>query len=80
MKKDKNLSRRTFVRTTAAAATAFTILPRHVLGGNGFMAPSDMVNIAGVGIGGRGASDLRGICTPEVVVPSNYGRIYLLIT
>jgi predicted dehydrogenase len=74
MKKDKNLSRRTFVRTTAAAATAFTILPRHVLGGNGFMAPSDMVNIAGVGIGGRGASDLRGICTPEVVVPRNTSR------
>ncbi len=74
MKKGNAYSRRTFLKTTTAVAAAFTIIPRHVLGGKGFTAPSDTVNIAGVGIGGRGASDLRGICTPEVVVPRNTSR------
>jgi hypothetical protein len=36
---------------------AFTIVPRHVLG-KGFMAPSDKLNIAGIGAGGKGESDL----------------------
>jgi predicted dehydrogenase len=68
-KKGKEFTRRNFVRTTAAAAAAFTIIPRHVLGGRGFTSPGDMVNVAGIGVGGRGASDIRGVCSPEVVVP-----------
>ena len=36
-------SRRHFVTTAATAAAAVTILPRHVLGGPGFVAPSDKV-------------------------------------
>jgi|TARA_B100001964_G_scaffold229543_1_gene281993 predicted dehydrogenase len=36
------------------------IVPRHVLGGVGYQAPSDRLNIAGVGVGGRGAGILRG--------------------
>ena len=34
------------------------IVPRHVLGGKGFVAPSDKLNIAGIGAGGKGESDL----------------------
>jgi len=50
-------SRRSFLQTSAlAAAGSFLIVPRHVLG-KGFIAPSDKLNIAGVGIAGKGFSD-----------------------
>ncbi len=54
------LSRRKFLTQAATAATAFTILPRFVLGGKGFIAPSDTLYIAGIGVGGKGISDLTG--------------------
>src|SRR5919199_1341143 len=50
-------SRRQFLQTGALAATSFLIVPRHVLGGKGFIAPSDKLNIAGVGVAGKGFSD-----------------------
>ena len=40
------------------ATAGFFIVPRHVLGGPGYIAPSDRLNIAGIGAGGKGASDL----------------------
>jgi myo-inositol 2-dehydrogenase/D-chiro-inositol 1-dehydrogenase len=48
--------RRDFIKKSAAAAFAFTIVPRHVLGGNGYVAPSDQLTkgIIGVGNMGRG--------------------------
>ncbi|CCH00554.1 oxidoreductase domain protein [Fibrella aestuarina BUZ 2] len=49
-------SRRQFLQTGALAAGSFFIVPRHVLG-KGFIAPSDKLNIAGVGIAGKGYSD-----------------------
>lgn len=51
-------SRRAFLKTTAIATAAFMIVPRHVLGGKGFLAPSDRLLIAGVGVGGKGESDI----------------------
>ena len=51
-------SRRKFLRNTAIAAAGFIILPRHVLGGKGFTAPSDRLLIAGIGVGGKGESDI----------------------
>src|SRR5690606_32113104 len=51
-------SRRGFIRNSALAAASFMIVPRHVLGGKGFLAPSDKLLIAGVGAGGKGASDI----------------------
>jgi hypothetical protein len=50
-------SRRDFIKNTSIAATGFFIVPRHVLG-RGFVAPSDKLNIAGIGVGGKGESDL----------------------
>lgn len=50
-------SRRNFIRNSSLVATGFFIVPRHVLG-RGFIAPSDKLNIAGIGAGGKGASDL----------------------
>jgi len=51
-------SRRDFLRNTAITAAGFIILPRHVLGGKGYVAPSDRLTIAGVGVGGKGQSDI----------------------
>ncbi len=56
--KEKKLTRRGFMGAAAGVA-AFTVVPRSVLGGAGQTPPSEKVNIAGVGIGGQGGSDLR---------------------
>src|SRR6188768_1136315 len=56
----ESVSRRDFLKTAGLAAAAFTIVPRFVLGGNGFTAPSDTLYIAGIGVGGKGTSDLTG--------------------
>src|SRR5687767_15996957 len=58
MKKENqdSQSRRKFIKSASAAA-GFMIVPRHVLG-RGHIAPSDKLNIAGIGVGGKGESDL----------------------
>lgn len=55
------LSRRRFLSRTALAGAAVTVVPRHVLGGTKFVAPSEKVNIAIVGCGGQGRTNLRGL-------------------
>ena len=60
-------SRRTFLQSAAVAAAGVTIVPRHVLGGTGFQAPSDTFNIAGVGVGGMGRSNLTALGTQNIV-------------
>lgn len=57
-KETEATSRRDFLKTGAIATAAFMIVPRHVLGGQGFLAPSDRLIIAGVGVGGKGKSDI----------------------
>jgi len=57
-KQQDTTSRRNFLKTSAIAVTAFMIVPRHVLGGPGFLAPSDRLLVAGIGVGGKGQSDL----------------------
>jgi predicted dehydrogenase len=52
-----SISRRGFVAATAGAAFGPMIVPRHVLGGAAYQAPSETVNIAVVGCGGQGAAD-----------------------
>ena len=59
MKSGHRVSRRQFIARTALASTAFTIVPRHVLGGPKFVAPSEKVNVAIVGAGGQGRSNVR---------------------
>jgi hypothetical protein len=44
------MNRRTFL-TGLSAATGLTIVPRRVLGGQGYVAPSDMIRLAQVGCG-----------------------------
>ena len=54
----KGVSRRQFLGTGLAAATAITIIPRHVLGGNGFTAASDQVVLGFIGTGKQGRNPL----------------------
>ena len=60
------MSRRDFMGVAAATA-AFTIVPRHVLGGRGRTAPSDKLNVACIGVGGMGASDVNQMRTENIV-------------
>ena len=52
---DTSISRRR-VLGAASAATLFTIVPRHVLGGAGYTAPSDRVTLACIGVGYQGTA------------------------
>ncbi len=49
-----NLGRRDFLKKTGAAALAFTVVPRHVLGGQYYTAPSDQLTKGIIGVGGMG--------------------------
>ena len=62
-----DISRRDFVADVAKASAAFTIVPRHVLGGPGYRAPSDTLNVACVGVGGMGRSDVNGVSGENIV-------------
>src|ERR1051325_6278678 len=62
------LSRRRFMKA-GAAATAFTIVPRHVLGGPGFVAPSEKITVAYIGCGTQGIREmLTMLKMPEVQI------------
>ena len=63
---EKTVSRREFVGVTAAAAAGFMIVPRHVLG-HGFQAPSDILNIATVGINGMGRGNTEQVMSENIV-------------
>ncbi|MDR2120715.1 MAG: Gfo/Idh/MocA family oxidoreductase [Tannerella sp.] len=64
-----NISRRSFLQQGAAAAAALTIVPSSVLGkSHGYTAPTDKLNIASVGIGGMGNSNLRAVEKTENIV------------
>src|SRR5499427_1123798 len=59
-------SRRKFIRNVAIAGTGLTIVPRYVIG-RGFAAPSDRLNIAAVGVGGQGRTNLVNLATENIV-------------
>lgn len=67
-KADNSISRKEFIGKAALATVAFTIVPRHVLGGPGYIAPSDKLNIAAVGIGGMGQSNIANVAATENIV------------
>ena len=64
--KKKEISRRNFIRAAGTAA-AFTIVPRHVLGGPRQIPPSEKLNIAGIGVGGRGGGDISAVSSQNIV-------------
>ena len=67
MSESKKSSRREFIGTVAATSL-FTIIPGHVLGRQNQTAPSDKLNIAGVGVGGMGKGNLSRCATTENIV------------
>ena len=64
-------SRRNFIRNSATALAGLYIVPRHVLG-KGFIAPSDKLTIAGIGVGGKGFDDIDH-CTALVLFQQKDG-------
>lgn len=54
-------SRRQFLKTAATTVAAFQIVPRHVLGGPRYVPPSEKVNVAIIGTGGQGRSNVRNL-------------------
>src|SRR5579872_3488533 len=69
------VSRREFLAQSATAAIGFSIVPRHVLGGPGYVPPSDKVNIAFIGVGSQGMrvmlkflreADVQGVAVCDV--------------
>src|SRR6202140_2936242 len=66
MSKKSDLSRRKFLSNVATGGAAIAIVPRHVLG-RGFTPPSDMLNIAGVGVGGMGRANLINLASQNIV-------------
>ncbi len=76
MKRNTGNTRREFLKTAAVSAAAFTIIPRRVLGGAGYVAPSDTITAACIGVGSQGTrvmmnflgyDDLRivSVCDPN---------------
>ena len=64
-----NISRRSFLQRGAAAAAAFSIVPGSILGkSHGYVAPTDKLNIAAVGIGGMGNANLKNMEKTENIV------------
>jgi hypothetical protein len=61
------IHRRRFLATTAAAAFSFHLVPRCALGGPGHKAPGEKLNLAGIGVGGQGAGDLREMAGENIV-------------
>jgi hypothetical protein len=71
MKANKAMNRRKFIGTAAATAATITVVPRHVLGGPGFVAPSDKITVANIGCGTQGLREMPGLLqNPELQVVS----------
>jgi len=69
MKHDQNIKRRDFISTAATTAAAFSIAPRHVLGGKGFIPPSDKITVANIGCGTQGLREMPGMLeNPDIQV------------
>ncbi len=72
------MNRRNFVKKTAATAAAVTVIPRHVMGGKGFVAPSDHINLGYIGVGKQSYTLLESIgqCKETIVLAASdvYGQ------
>jgi hypothetical protein len=75
--KKMSITRREFLAGTAAAA-AFVIVPRHVLGGPAGPAPSDKVNLGSVGVGGmQGFNDVNSVASQNIYALCDVDEKYL---
>ncbi len=74
--KETALSRRKFIGMAATGAAAFHIVPGYAVGGLGHTAPSDKLNIAGIGVGGIGRRDLGKITGQNIVALCDVDQNY----
>src|SRR5437763_5300570 len=87
---NNTIDRRKFVGSVATAALAFSIVPRHVLGGKGYMAASDKITLAYIGTGTEGLREMMpllgmqqiqvvAVCDPnrDAVGYRDWGKDYL---
>ena len=65
--KKNSISRRKFIGNVATAAAGFTILPSYVVSGLGYRMPSDKLNIAGIGVGGVGGTNVNNCASENIV-------------
>jgi myo-inositol 2-dehydrogenase / D-chiro-inositol 1-dehydrogenase len=68
MESKKEFSRRKFIKRSVITAAAFSIVPAHVLGGKGRLAPSDRLTKAIIGVGGMGKNHIPYEETPVVAI------------
>ena len=61
MAKSKKINRRKFLGSAAAASLAFTVVPRHVIGGPGFIAPGDKIALGYIGCGTQGMREMASL-------------------
>ena len=58
MESKNSMDRRRFIGTAVATAATITVVPRHVLGGAGYVAPSDKITVVQVGCGTQGLREM----------------------
>lgn len=64
-----DLNRRQFLGQAAASTAALTVVPRHVLGGAGYVAPSDKITLAYIGVGTQGLREMMPLLSnPDVQI------------
>ncbi len=80
--KGKPMPRRDFLKGSAMSAASFMIVPRNVLGGKGYRAPSDTVNVAAIGAGGMGSSNMSRLTSQNIVALADcdYGSVQKAIS
>jgi predicted dehydrogenase len=66
MQTDRSVSRRRLLAGSMAAAVA-SVVPRHVLGGAGYVPPSEQLNVAVIGTGGQGITNIKNLLTHKDV-------------
>ena len=75
---NNQISRRRFIGMAAVSAGAFTVIPSYAVSGLGYIAPSDKLNIAGIGIGGKGNQNLNNMKSENIValcdIDLQYGK------
>ena len=83
MKSNNKMNRRTFIGSASVTATTISIVPRHVLGGPGRVAPSDKVTVANIGCGTQGLREMPDMLQNEdiqvvaVADPNKFTTNYL---
>ena len=72
----QQISRRRFIGATASAAGLFAIVPSFAVSSLGHTAPSDKLNIAGIGVGGKGRVNLNNMKSENIVALCDIDRQY----